>query len=211
MFGHPTAIPKDTKESQEALQPAVWHWLLRVSWGQVALLCACLTISLDALPRDTNDPVLTGLPRWDMISQYDRQLKEWLATNARPNEMILPAITPQTKIQHQTNHPVLMERESLWLMAYMPGLSPVIGTTMRDLYGVDYTDRDQIERLAPGGILSWFSPFWHDIRRERKRDEWQKLGRKYGFRLALAPSDVLLDLPVALPGPHWTLYEIPGV
>lgn len=198
------------EESPATFQPAARRWLFKMNWGQVALLCACLMISLPALPRSSRDNVLTQLPRWDMISPYDRTLKEWLTLHARPNEMILPAIVPQTKIQHKTDHPALMERESLWLMSYMPDLSPVIGTMMRDLYGVDYANPDQINRLASSGRLSWYSSLWFDIWKERKRDEWQALGRKYGFRLVLSPSEAPLDLPVALPGPHWTLYEIPG-
>lgn len=187
------------------------HWLLRIGWGQVALLCACLSSSLAALPQSPYNPIIVNLSRWDKISQYDRELIQWLDANARPDEMILPAIAPKSKLQPITNHPMLMEQESLFLMTYMPHLAPVIGVMTRDLYGIDYTDRDQLKRVAPKGRLSFFSPIWRKIWRERKRDEWQALGRKYGFRLALAPNDAPLDLPVVLPGPYWSLYEIPEV
>lgn len=102
------------------------------------------------------------------------------------------------------------EKESLWLMSYMPDLSSVIGIMMRDLYGVDYADLDQLKRQARGGQLSFYAPIWHKIWRERKRGEWQALGRKYGFRLALAPNEAPLDLPIVLPGLYWSPYEIPG-
>jgi hypothetical protein len=144
-----------------------------------------------------------------MISQYDRELSQWLAAHARPGEMILPAITPQTKLQPRTGHPVLMEAESLYLMSYMPSLAPTIGTMARDLYGVDYADRDQIERVSRNGRLGFSSPFWHDAWKNRKRRDWQALGRKYGFRLTLSPNETPLDLPVVLPGTFWSLYEIP--
>lgn len=199
----------EQKESSETRQPAALHWLLKIGWGQVALLCACLVSSLAALPRSSQNEVFTNMPRWDMVSQYDRELSQWLVTHARPNEMILPAIMPQTKLQPRINHPVLMELESLYLMTYMPSLSPKIGTMTRDLYGVDYADRDRINRISQGGRLSLFSPVWREVWKTRKRDEWRELGRKYDFRLVLAPADTPLDLPVALPGPHWSLYEIP--
>ncbi len=195
-------------EPQEALQPAARSWLLKIRWGQVSLLCACVAASLLVLPRSPNGTVLERLPRWDMISQDDRDLSQWLATHARPNEMILPAITPTNKVQHMTNHPALMEKETLWLMSYMPNLSPVIGIMMRDLYGIDYTNLDQFYGLFPGGRVDWYSPVLQKIWKERKRDEWQALGRKYGFRLALSPTDTPLDLPVALRGRNWDLYEI---
>jgi hypothetical protein len=57
--------------------------------------------------------------------------------------------------------------------------------------------------------LDWYSPVWREIWKERKREEWQALGRKYDFRLVLAPIDSSLDLPIALPGRYWNLYEIP--
>jgi len=162
-----------------------------------------------ALPRSSQNEVFTQLPRWDMISQYDRELSQWLAAHGRPGEMILPAIAPQTKLQPRTDHPVLMEAESLYLMSYMPSLAPTIGAMARDLYGVDYADRDQIERISQNGRLGFSFPCWNETWKNRKRREWQALGRKYGFRLALAPNEAPLDLPVVLPGPFWSLYEIP--
>ncbi|MGE0126697.1 MAG: hypothetical protein AB7U82_01235 [Blastocatellales bacterium] len=201
----------ERKESSKTLQLAASHWLFRISWGQVALLCGCLASCLVALPRSSQDNLDRSRTRWDMISQYDRELSQWLREHGRPGEMVLPAIMPQTKLQPRINHPVLMELESLYLITYMPRLSPVIGMMMRDLYGVDYTDRDQINRMARSGRLSFFAPAWHEIWKNRKRDEWRALGRKYGFRLALSPKEAPLDLPVALPGPHWTLYEIPEI
>lgn len=198
-------------ESHAISERARKHWSLRIGWGQVALLCACLLTSLAALPQSSYNPVFADLPRWDKISQYDRELIKWLGANARPNEMILAPIDQQSKLQPITNHPVLMEQESLYLMAYMPHLAPVIGAMMRDLYGFDYSDLDQLKRRAPRGRLSFFSPIWNEIWRKRKRDEWQALGQRYGFRLALAPKEAPLDLPVALPGSYWSLYEIPKV
>ena len=142
-------------------------------------------------------------------AQFDRELSRWLAAHSRPGEMILPAIMPQTKLQPRTGHPVLMEAESLYLMSYMPSLAPAIGAMTRDLYGVDYADRDQIEHISRNGRLGLSFPCWSEAWKNRKRHEWQALGRKYGFRLALAPSEAPLDLPVVLPGPFWSLYEIP--
>lgn len=196
-------------EPQAALWSAARRWPLQIGMGNIALVCACLVASLAALPRSSNQPVFTRLPRWDMISQDDLELKQWLATHGRPNEMILPSVMPPNKAQQKIDHPILMERESLWLMSYMPSLSQALGMMMRDLYGVDYANPDQFNRLCPGGRLDWYSPVWREIWKERKREEWQALGRKYDFRLVLAPIDSSLDLPIAQPGRYWNLYEIP--
>lgn len=65
-----------------------------------------------------------------------------------------------------------------------------------------------INSTTEWGIREFYSHIWSKVWRERKHDEWQTLGRKYGFRLASAPPDAPLDLPVVLPGPYWSLYEI---
>jgi hypothetical protein len=155
------------------------------------------------------DPWNRAVERWDTIKPFDVQLSAWLKSNASPNEFMLGPIFPRPQIQSKTGHPVLMEMETLYLMSYMPNLSSSIGTMAKDLYGVDFTDPDQMARVQadPGPLVE--STYWASQWRTRSREQWQALGKTYKFRLVLAVSGVPLDLPVALPGEEYTLYLIP--
>lgn len=186
-------------------------------WLHAALLFGCAMTCVVAIrwPNITEklatvyDESGNAIGRWDAMSQYDRDLKKWLATNVQSDEMILPFILPRTELQAKTGHPVLFEMESLFLMDFIPRLASPIGTMARDLYGVDYGDPNQSERLSSNGRLELYSPVWLEIWKNRKRSEWDLLSKKYNFRLVLSLTNTPLDLPVALPGPFWTLYEIP--
>ena len=142
------------------------------------------------------------------ITAYDRQLNAWLAEHAAPGESILTPMGPAPELQVKTGHPVLMERESLVLMTYKPALAPVLGAMARDLYGVDYSDPSQLERLMTGGRISLGSTVvlkqWQSI----PADKWRSLGHKYNFRLVLSLTTAPLDLTAVLPGKEWTLYSI---
>lgn len=95
------------------------------------------------------------------------------------------------------------------MMTYMPRLAPAIGMMARDLYGIDYSDWNQLQRVWHDGRIRPEFPEWIAAWEPRGRAEWQSLRQKYGFRLVLSPTTTPLDLPVALPGPLWTLYIIP--
>jgi hypothetical protein len=191
--------------------------LAKASLGQRAasgtanavLAAACVLAALAFLPGREVDPWNRAVQRWDVIRPFDIELKAWLRQNAGPAEMVLGPIYPRPEIQPKTGYPVLMELETLYLMSYMPSLSSTIGTMAHDLYGVDFTDADQVSRIErePGPLAEsqeWLRS-WH----ERSRDQWQAVGRKYGFRLVLAPASPPLDLPVALTGSEYSLYVIP--
>ena len=145
-----------------------------------------------------------------MVSQFDHDLSQWLTENAEPNEMILPAIYPRSELQVKTGHPVLVDFKTLHLMTYMPNLAERIGFLTRDLFGVDFSDRDQLSRIADDdGHFYKRNPEWLEAWKKRNTEEWQMLGRKYGFRLVVSPTKSDLDLPAALEGSLWTLYVIP--
>jgi hypothetical protein len=177
--------------------------------ANVGLPAACLFAALAFLPGHNMDPWNRAVERWDTIKPFDVQLSAWLKSNASPNEFMLGPIFPRPQIQSKTGHPVLMEMETLYLMSYMPNLSSSIGTMAKDLYGVDFTDPDQMARVQadPGPLVE--STYWASQWRTRSREQWQALGKTYKFRLVLAVSGVPLDLPVALPGEEYTLYLIP--
>jgi hypothetical protein len=169
----------------------------------IALICAA------ALPGRRMDAWHRKLERWDMVSRDDRALRDWLAKNARPGEMLLPALWPRSELQPKTGHPVLMELETLYLMTYVPRLAPTIGVMAKDLYGMDYSDPAQLRSIAEDGrVLP--ETAWIRTWRERRQAEWQSLGQRYAFRLVLSPADVPLDLPLARPGNTWNLYTIPA-
>jgi hypothetical protein len=92
----------------------------------------------------------------------------------------------------------------------MKSLAPPVNLIVRDLYGIDYTNGDQIRRIVNAdGMLRPTSSVWLDAWKNRSEADWQQLGQKYGFRLVIAPKSTPLDLPAALRGPVWTLHVVP--
>jgi hypothetical protein len=176
----------------------------------VILICVCVATSAAAIPGRKNDRRGWRWDRADMMSPFDYDLNRWLAANTQPNEMILASVFPRSNLQSKTGHPVLMELETLWLMTYMPSLSSKIGVMSRDLYGIDYTDREKLSRVMTDGRVNLNSDLVMEAWEKRSRNEWQMLGKKYGFRLVYSETKRTLDLPVGLRGPKWTLWIIPG-
>lgn len=151
----------------------------------------------------------TGGPRWDKPSPSDLAVKAWLRENAEPDELLLVPMMPRFEGQAKTGHPVILEMETLWIMAYMSSLAPRIGVLVRDLYGVDYADPARIRELTREGDLGPTHPVWKRAWRERTREEWQALGRKYGFRLILTTKkSAPLDLPVAMTHGPWAVHVV---
>ncbi len=177
-----------------------------IAWAAL-LVFACVLTSGAALPGHKSDPGGTDPERWDILHPYDRELSAWLDQNARPNEMILPALLPRSELQSKIGHPVLMEWETVYLMTYIPQSAATIGMMLRDLDCVDFSDKDL---FRPELIAEFALPrAWQSCWQHHSRAEWQSLGQKYGFRLVLSPNTLPLDLPAALPGKLWTLYVIP--
>ncbi len=174
------------------------------------LVLACILLAAVVIPDRRLDPWDRSQFRWDVLSPYDVALREWLSRNARPGELILPALFPRLEIQPKAGFPVLAELETLYIMTYMPSQSGVIGTMAKELYGLDYTDPEYLRRAAEKGRGRVRpEPAWQAPWAKRTRAEWQALARKYKFRLVLSYYETPLDLPVALPGSHWNLYKIP--
>jgi hypothetical protein len=144
------------------------------------------------------------LGRWDQINEHDRDLKEWLIENAEPSEMILPPVEPCHELQAKTSYPMLFGERTLWSMTYMPELAPVIGSMMYDIYGIDYTDLDQLIEIRDGDGKH-LSEAWS----KRSLGEWRELKNKYNFRLVLCPNATCVSLPVEYKGPIWTIYSSP--
>jgi len=149
------------------------------------------------------------VPRWDVVSQSDRELIDWFAANTQPDEVVLPSLAPRIYLQAKTGHPVLFEQETLWLMTYMPSLASTVGTMTRDLFGIDYTNPDQLKSLSDNGNFSLDIPAWSAAWQTRTLGEWETLGKKYGFRLVLSSTPFPLNLPVAYQSSLWTVYRIP--
>jgi hypothetical protein len=189
-------------------------WLLnRLRPGEPAVFArgwllpaASVLAAVVALPGQHADPDISSR----RFTTFDSQLVAWLDQHRGPNAPILPPVSPWTYLQPKTGHPALFQWETLYLMAYMPNLAPVIGALARDFYGVDYADHARLTRMC-GGWLQQRCPEWLDAWRGRTRAEWQAIGRKYDFDLVIAPADLKLDLPSALEGERWTLYEIPRI
>ena len=178
--------------------PRGWQYVLD---GTLALVC--VAAGLATLHNRYPDRAMgtAGMT----VSAFDRELSAWLSQHAGAQELIVAPIDPVLELQAKTAHPVLVEAETLWLMSYAPRLSGVIGAITRDVYGVDYTATSQIDRLRRTGSLS--DPVWLELWSGRSRAAWAGLRQKYGMRLVLSPTP--LDLPVAMRGAEWILYEIP--
>jgi hypothetical protein len=196
-------------------------WFGQRSWGRLeptweaaysrvplALAIVVGVVATNTAAGKTADRFHPGFVRWDMLSDDDRAIDEWLNRNARPDELVLVTLLPRPELQGKTGQPVLFEAETLWLMTYMPRLAPLIGTMAKDLYGVDYTNPAELETLCGDGVVSIGCATWTRAWTRRSREEWKNLSSKYGFRLVLAPSGVKLDVEAAFKGDRWTLYRI---
>jgi hypothetical protein len=168
-----------------------------------ALALVCVAAGLATLQNRYPDRLMgtAGMT----VSAFDRELSAWLTRHAGAHELIVAPFDPVLELQAKTAHPVLVEAETLWLMAYSPRLSGVIGAIARDVYGVDYSATSQIGRLSRTGSPA--DPIWLEAWRARPLAAWGGLRRKYGIRLVLSRTP--LDLPVVMRGAEWMLYEIP--
>jgi hypothetical protein len=195
---------------------AVTPKILRLAAATVlALGCIATTVAGSISPSVWNSADMlfdaNGNPSvpWDAMSPYDQALGDWLRTNSAPNDLILSAVWPRSELQAKVGHPVLFELETLPLMTYLPSVAGSTGVLARDLYGLDYSQPDQLQLEARSGQLNLDDAVWSAAWMTRSRGEWHALAQKYSFHLVLAPTQTRLDLPVALPGPVWTLYTIP--
>lgn len=172
--------------------------------SRLALCAACLLAGLATLHGGRMQQP------WKNVSENDRVLIAWLERNAAPDEPLLPSISPEwTALQPKMGRPILFRWETLYIMGYQPRKAAVVGAMARDLYGVDYADADRMERVCGTGQLHAGCPEWEAAWKGRGLDDWRRLGRKYGFRLLLAPRLLAIDLPPALATRDWTLYRIP--
>ncbi|MBV8843531.1 MAG: hypothetical protein JO307_12040 [Bryobacterales bacterium] len=138
------------------------------------------------------------------ITPEDHNLNSWLRANTAPDEPILTPMAFRPELQVKTNHPVMMEGETVYLMTYMPSLAGLIGEMARDLYGIDYTDKSKLGRgrfnLRSGRVMSAWQA--------KTASEWADSGRRYRFRLVASPTIIPLPLTVGFRGARWTLYVI---
>jgi hypothetical protein len=187
------------------LEGATLEWPVWRSRARVILLLACVIYCAAALCAHRGNK---GRYPWEVVSEYDQEMNQWLRVHAKPNEMILAHFDTPSELQAKTGHPALMEGDSLLLMTYMHSLAPTLNTLMRDLFGIDYTRSGELKGISvemKRDIYEIAANIWE----RRNIEEWQELGRKYGFRLVLSLTRNRLDLPPVVSGPAWTLYVIP--
>lgn len=169
---------------------------------QALLLTALLLVTGASLPRYRIE-----VKAWERLNPNDLVIKDWLDHNAGPDELVLTPIYPRAEAQIKTGHPVLMEAETMYSMTYMPRLAGLVGTMMRDLYGMDYSSAERLGRVAQEGraelTYAWVGP-WNN----RTLAEWHELGSQYRYRFVLCPPSPPLDLPVAMRSRDWVIYTI---
>ncbi len=124
------------------------------------------------------------------ISPFEAELAAYLAENSAPDAMVLTPL--EEHYQMVLNRPVVATFETRQFMSYMQSLSTTIEKLFGDLYGV--TD-----------------DHWYDweLWQERSTEEWQELGKAYGFRYVLSKTFYPLHLPECKRGDGLVLYEIP--
>lgn len=143
------------------------------------------------------------------FTSFDHQVSVWLSMHTTPDEPILTPIGPLSEVQPRTGHPVMMELETIFLMAYQPALAPVIGDMARDFYGIDYADSSRLASMTIANHVVVGSKPLRRSWQSKTLTDWEVLASKYNFRLVLSPSRVPLCLTPVLSGPKWTLYTIP--
>ena len=150
--------------------------------------------------------------QWDAweerTSPYERELSDWLAAHAAPNELLLTPLLPPLMLQPKVGHPVLLDPGALLTMTYMRSLATPVAHIVRDVFDIDYTRPDSLAPLldADGHLPT---TAWLQAWPRRTCSAWIELRRRFQMRLVLTPKNVPLDLLPALPGVEWTLYEIP--
>jgi hypothetical protein len=176
-----------------------------------AVLAGCLVTAVTATRAEhipNNWDAAEG--RWYQESSFDRSLNQWLAEHGQANEMLLAALWPRSAFQVTTGHPVMIDIDTLMMVAYIRELAPAVNVLVRDVFEIDYSDEAQLRRIVDrDGMLRPIAPIWLEAWRNRSIEEWQRLGEKYRFRLVLAPSTTPLRMTPTLKGPVWTLYAIP--
>jgi hypothetical protein len=176
--------------------------------AEVLLAAACLAAALGALrgPHVPNE--------WEAgserLSNDERGLAAWLATNARPDAMLVAPLFPPTWLQPKTGHPVLADTMTMANMAYFPATASASARIVRDLFGIDYADPDAVRRLrGPDGMLRPTSPAWNELWQSRDCGGWRVLADRYGFRLVWSELAHPVRLPVAWRGERWALHRVP--
>jgi hypothetical protein len=181
-------------------------------WAAPLLACSCAVTAGVALRGDfiPNNWDAAG-NRWYAESAFDRTLNRWLAQNAQPAEILLAPVWPRSAFQVSTGHPILIDIDTLMTMTYMHSMAPAVNVLVRDLFAIDFADREFMRRVVGAdGMLRPTSPVWLESWKARTEEEWRGLGTKYQFRLVLSPKSTPLNLPVAIEGPVWTLYTVPA-
>jgi hypothetical protein len=173
------------------------HW----PGARLALTATFAVVALVALK-------FRGFPERFVMTPDDRRVAEWLETNGKPGEPILPAMWPLVELQLKTGHPTLLHWETLYVITYSPHQAAVVEAMTRDLIGLDFRDSAAVAAKCGTEVRAW-CPAIATIWSARSTAEWQVLGRKYGFRLIYVPNAGRLQLRSVLPGTEWTLYEIP--
>lgn len=180
----------------------------RTADGVLAL--ACLVVAAIALgsPHVPN--------QWDAGSERasadERGLASWLAANAPADAMLVAPLWPPTWLQGKTGHPVFLDTMTLANMAYFPATASVVGHMVRDVFGIDYADRDAVRRLVgPDGMLRPTSPAWLAAWQARDCEEWRALAGRYGFAFVWSERAHPVHLPVAWSGASWALHAVPAI
>lgn len=120
------------------------------------------------------------------------EVAAWLSNAGEADAMI---VTPywDEKWLGKIRHPVLADYQTAHLMSYVPSLAPGLKKLHEEVFGF----------VIDGPTGPPLSP-WPG----RDGETWRALGRAYGFRYVLAPSEITLQLEQVLEGQPYDLYRV---
>jgi hypothetical protein len=170
--------------------------------GTVCFLVAAAALYREWNLRDNPGERLAQTPFEQAVCSY---------LDGRGDSRAMIAVPPmQWRLQERFGHPVTTDAATMSWIPYHEYIGPTIYKLYKDLYDVDITETAGVSRP-----LTWeqiWARFLHYEQVWARRDlkEWQELGDMYGFHYVLAPTNISVQLPVAIEGPLANLCLIPA-
>lgn len=166
------------------------QWVTRATsvrrFASGAAVLAGVLLLMALLAREYRDRDHLG------VQPIHGEVAAWLSKAGESEAMI---VTPywDEKWLGKIRHPVLADYQTAHLMSYVPSLAPGLKKLHEEVFGF----------VIDGPTGPPLSP-WPG----RDGETWRALGRAYGFRYVLAPSEITLQLEQVLEGQPYDLYRV---
>jgi hypothetical protein len=100
--------------------------------------------------------------------------------------------------------PVALYAESFDFIPYLPQTAGSVAHIVEEGYGVSFSNPSPDMRHRAGLSSRAVQEYWTRL----TADEWCRISRDLGVGAVVAPSKWMVRLPIFVPGPDFTLYEI---